>query len=182
MADLVLKDKILQGNDFRGRIFDSAKVRFNSVFESTFAYMQIPEGGNFTGNGWEQCNFFKCDIAGLKMILDRFRRCSFGSACFAEICCDEITVRECFFAGSSLDSAKIDKCRFENCNFREMRICGSVLDRCVFIRCIFDGVSMEESILRGARFTECIFRDRAVPFNLDGSTMKFVNCKGKRSL
>jgi len=157
-ADFTGRGAIIRGEDYRGRSFERADVRFCSFLETNMAYMEVC-GGGFVGNGWEDCSLFAWKLAGVVMEMERFQRCSMGGTGFAGLRMEGVRFRDCTFAGSVWTGTAVSKGRFENCNFRGMRFAKGSIEKTTFQNCVFDRTDLSAVRMRRVRFCGCVFRN-----------------------
>lgn len=134
-------------------------MRFCSVLNTNLSESEIPEGGEFTGNGWYSCNFFGVNYSGITMEMDQYEHCVMGNAVFRRVKLLEIQAEDCNYAGSLWENAEFQGCIFEKCNFRKVKFADCIIDKTTFRNCILDETFFHEIRMSGVLFESCLIRE-----------------------
>lgn len=139
-------------------------MRFSSVLSSNLSGSVIRDGGELTGNGWSDCNFYGSCCRGAALNLERYDRCCMSCMELeqAELC--EIKAVDCGFAGSRWKQVHIEDSLFQSCNFKNLYFAESAVTGTVFRECMFDSVVLEQVRLSGIIFQKCVFLGKTEGF------------------
>lgn len=152
--DMVFRGRIWEEEDFRNKDCERASVRFCTLFHGNLSGSRIRFGGDFTGNGWEQCQFTGIDYTGLAMEMDTYCHCMFGNARLSNIQMLEIKAENCSFAGSTWKDVTVRNSTFTDCNFRKVYMEGCMIEKTSFEGCMFD-----EAVLEGIKYSDVVFKN-----------------------
>lgn len=156
--DFVYRNRMMQAGDYRGAVYERASVRFCSLFRMNLSGSRILKGGDFTGNGWKDCNFFGADFTGLTMEVESYAQCAAGNSSFRHVRMLEVHGKDCNYAGSRWEKVQMDRCVFERCSFRKAVLVKCVVERTRFRDCILEEAVLEEAELSNVVFENCLFR------------------------